>query len=868
MVYRELMYLRPHQPGIGKLEKALEGYAKFGSFLQDPTWGMRGTSLARRYMEAAMQHIMARPTENVVSFEALVAGMKSDPNWLQKNLPDAHRAGANAVAQIRSLKQTPASIALRSIYEPMAASDNGLVNGIGNVLLKIPLMFSGYALNVATTLTGMQGFSDALAMYLDGRNNAVTRFGAAFSAKLGGKEFDPTAYTGPDMSSVIEGIDLSRSFIRGQVTLTGLFTMGMMAGGLGLSGEDEEMRRRRRAAELQGAAVIYDPRKLENDFRNADALFLDNVIGLAGFFGIGDGEGQRSMSDLPWILRQFVSPVLGIERFLETGDPRQVTWGFQDAISSFPLINSLMWDDAVSTYNELMKEAEVEGKKDTNDSISSSTKFMISAVATYERMFMENAFVNQIYTAMDRYDRDPYKLPALTDTGEARQMYTPNGSEEYQAPALESFRDPETGEIRQGYMGRDFAGTQLRVLTENRATLAVLGSLFTGKGLSGDTIRYNMPVKMREFEKPEMTDEQLRAVVGKIMWDAQGGAVNLTAQEIRGSLIERNKAAGVFQSAEELDREAALISKSSGISQLSVIDDKGVESLTKAGAAAVLQGLVKGTVKLDDESLRGIHMTFEQREEIQADWMADIVQEGVDLGLSKSQAQYRMYRIWNGPSDNPDVIGIKDILWSDKISYSPKIEFKQLNTTYVTGPDGLPWATGFTRGGLKAALGIVPNYQWGSERQGGVNEMGGTLGMDDRLNVQDFANGINTGLRALEPSDESAYIPGDPEIKAAIDKAIEAIKALDFKASDPYSSVAKGGYGGYGSYRRFGGGGYGGGGGGGATIYFTRMNPLPDNQVPFGNSVPFINTSNPIIRRANIRRERVTSERGRLNQWQ
>lgn len=870
MIYRELMYLRPHQPGIGKLEKALEGYAKFGSFLQDPTWGMRGTSLARRYMEAAMQHIMATPTETVVSFEALVAGMKNDPNWLQKNVPDAHRAGANAVAQIRSLKQTPASIALRGIYEPMASSDNGIVNGIGNVLLKMPLMFSGYAANVATTLLGMQGFSDALAMYLDGRNNRFTRALAHTSAKLGGQEFDPTSYKGPDMSSVLEGIDLSRSFIRGQVTLTGLFTMGMLAGGLGLSGEDEEMRRRRRAAELQGAAVLYDPRKLENDFRNADSLFLDGVMGLAGYFGIGDGEEARSMSDLPWILRQFVSPVVGIERFLETGDPRQVTWGFQDALASFPLINSLMWDDAVATYDELMKEAEKEGKVDSLDSVSSSTKFMISAVATYERMLVENSFVNQIYIAQDRYDRDPYKLPAITDTGEARQMYTPNGSEEYgQRTALEDYRDPVTGEIKQGYMGRDFAGTQYRVLSENRATLAVLGSLFTGKGLSGDTIRNNMPVKMREFDKPEITPEQFRAIVGKIMWDEQGGALNLTPQEIRGSLIERNKAIGVFQSAAELDKEAALISKRSGVSELSVIDQDGVEVLTQAGAAAILQGLVKGTVKLGDESLRGIHMTFEQREQIQADWMADLVQEGVDLGLSRSQAEYRMYRIWNGPSTNPEVLGIKDILWSNEISYSKKLEYKQLNTTYVTGPDGLPWATGFTRGGLKAALGIIPNYQWGSERQGGIGNMGGALGQDDRLNIQDFSAGINTGLRALEPSNETAYIPGLEDIEKSIEKAIEAIKGLDFKTTDPYSTAKSGG--GYGSYRRFGGGGgyrRGGGGGGGGSTFYSRLYALPNNQAPFGNTVPFINTSNPIIRRANIRRERVTSERGRLNQWQ
>jgi hypothetical protein len=46
------------------------------------------------------------------------------------------------------------------------------------------------------------------------------------------------------------------------------------------------------------------------------------------------------------------------------------------------------------------------------------------------------------------------------------------------------------------------------------------------------------------------------------------------------------------------------------------------------------------------------------------------------------------------------------------------------------------------------------------------------------------------------------------------------------------------------------------------------MRALPSARAPFGNDIPFINTSNPLIRRGDIRRERVWSERGRLKQWQ
>ena len=55
------------------------------------------------------------------------------------------------------------------------------------------------------------------------------------------------------------------------------------------------------------------------------------------------------------------------------------------------------------------------------------------------------------------------------------------------------------------------------------------------------------------------------------------------------------------------------------------------------------------------------------------------------------------------------------------------------------------------------------------------------------------------------------------------------------------------------------------GGGGG---YATRINAPQDNMVPYANSAQNVNASNPIIRRATIRRERSDSEKGRLKTWQ
>jgi hypothetical protein len=858
MVYRDLMYLRPYEPGIGRIERALEGYAKFGARAQDPTWGMPGKTLGRRYMEAALQSIAATPTLNVMSVDRLIAEMNADPLFLKKHMPAVHQEASNAIAQIRSLKATPLSLALRGIYEPMSESSNAAVNFFGNVVLKLPLLFSAYGMNVLTTITGMQGLSDMSAAMLEGRKKGPNSFIGRMQAAMRGDDFNPETDAEFDMSSVLEGIDLTRSFIRGGLTHTGLFAFGLMAGGLGLSGEDEETRKRRLAAMYQGAGMIYDPRAIENDFRNQDAIFLDWLpFGWDAAFRVTDENavgGPKSMAQLNWVTRQFLSPVIGMERFFETGDFRQVTWGFQDAVGSFPLINSLMWDDAVSTGTELAKLAQNENKLGDASNLTNTTWFLTNAVGNYERMLFENSFVNQLYVGYDRYDRDPYVLPLRDSDGDLQKDI--EGNVRPNDVALESYIDPETGEIRQGYQGRDTASATLHALTENRGTLAFVTSLFTGGPQDSDFIRYNMPEKLRTFDV-NMTNKNVAEAFVRAASQGLGGQEHVSLEEITSVLKAQYIAAENWDGYNQVDAEARQIYKEQRTvaAPLSVLDERGVEVLTRDGQWAVLRGLAKGSVQLGDASLTGISISYETRAEIQKEWMKDLTQEGVNLGLDKTKAIQRMKRLWYGPIDDPEVQGLGDILWSDKISYDESITYKQLNTTYVTGPDGLPWATGFERGKWMSAFGLAPFKKSQLSEQSATSQ-------DQRLNTTDMIAGTNLGLRALERVDESSYIPTDREIGKAIEDAIKEAAGTDYEPFKPYASTSGGG--GYSS------GGYGGGYGSsyGGSSYFSKMYALPGGTTPYGNAMPMINASTPYVRRASIRRERVWSERGRLKQWQ
>jgi hypothetical protein len=130
-------------------------------------------------------------------------------------------------------------------------------------------------------------------------------------------------------------------------------------------------------------------------------------------------------------------------------------------------------------------------------------------------------------------------------------------------------------------------------------------------------------------------------------------------------------------------------------------------------------------------------------------------------------------------------------------------------------------------------------------------------------------------MRGLIHSPDSENVPTDKEIADALKEAIEEQGKKSFTPFKPFASTDSGsGGGGWGGWSSWGGGGgwgWGGSGGGGyygPNVYFSEMRDFADIRTPYGNNIPFINTSNPIIRRGDVRRERVWSERGRLLQWQ
>jgi hypothetical protein len=342
--------------------------------------------------------------------------------------------------------------------------------------------------------------------------------------------------------------------------------------------------------------------------------------------------------------------------------------------------------------------------------------------------------------------------------------------------------------------------------------------------------------------------------------------VGLTESEAAQVIKKFYEDRGVWWEADEVEKQAKIMSAKSGMAAMSFLDEFGREHLTTEGARATFDGLWAGAQTLDSPSLDGVYLSREMRDEIRDDIAKEIVQEGVDMHLTLDQATWRMRRIMFGTGTVEGTTTMADLIYSDKISYADKLEYNQLNTTYVIGPDGLPWSTGFTRGGFLGAIGLRNlRPMWTPEDTG--------LGMDSRGNTVDNVVGINTGLRALEQRGETWEIPTTEEvIRQAAKDVIDAIKDIDFSPTPAYAKTSGSGYKPFKwhkfpSYkRRSYGNGYGGYGGG--SFYFNRMYELPEGQVPYGNNIPFINASNPLIRRADIRRERVWSERGRLKQWQ
>ena len=760
-----------------KFEKFTHGLAKFGGKMQDPYYKMRANTIVRRYVESAVRAFQDTGSSTNMTGEMLVRALSTNPMYLVRNHPAIHQMAANTVREMKNMKDTSLALGLKGVIDPLTTSSNLLVSTGSVLTLKLPFMFAGYTSSKIIQLLGLQAADQAMALMLHGRTKP--KLIGWLQAKANGRE-----YTGEedtfDMSSVIETVDLTTAFVKSGVTHSSLMALGLMSGGLGLSGEDEEDRRRRKAARAKGFAYLYDPRDIVNDFRNADAIYLDWLPPfISDMFQVtkeGDPGGARSMANMNWLLRQVFSPMLGMERFFNTGNPMEIWWGFEDAFYSFPLINSQLVKDAEQVFIELANSALDEEAIGTPESLPKAFGFWVKSVANLERMLLESSFINMLYAASDPYDRDAWvRVERGEDGGIVRnKLGIPEPT-----TALRDYVNND-GQVAQGYLGHDWMTATVRGYAENRATLALLGSLY-GKLTGGDSMmRGDMAVKTRKIAKPEVTIEEA---------------------------------------------EAHLIS------------------------------LYKGVLKPGDPALENLYIPLDMRHQIETRFKKHLIDEGLRMfDGDQRKAEARMWDLWKGDASDPNnanVLKLKDVVYSKEyVSYKPTSKYYQLNTTYVTGPDGRPWATGIDRHSLANLAGIAP-----LQRFIATNDK--ASGTDSRLNYVDKAGQINTGQRGLMKVDESFEI--DDEGAAAINAATSQPNSGWQDFGNGWKNFGSG----WRNFKRRSGGGGGGGGGSAA-----RLQAPQDQQVPYANEIQNVNISNPIIRRASIRRERADSQRGRLNQWQ
>lgn len=783
MIYSEVA-LDQNLYNAGAIEAFTAKLARMAGRWQDPYYGTHASLVSKRYREAVTNFIQGDVELSNITPMMVAQALAANPHWARDSHPAAHRAAVNVVKEMRNTKTTTASVAFRGIVEPLSNSSRILVAWPSTFALKLPYMFANYAFGKAVQVLGLQGVDGALAAFLHGREKgALGQAGDRALAFLSGQHYELNDSNRTyDFSDVVTQVDLTQAFVKGGMTHAGLMSLGLMMGGLGLAGEDDEDRRRRLAARNQGFAYLYDPRELENDFRNMDAVYLDNVPLLSEVFRVVGEDGRgRSMAHMNWIVKQVVSPIIGMERFFNNGNPMEVLWGFEDAVGSMPLVNTMRWDEAANVYAELMEAAEKESQSGNPNSLPKSFYFAVSAVSTLERMLLESSFINSIYVGLDKYDRDPWKKPSVDALGRIKVdgMGVPQPT-----TMLRDYIDEETGELKQAYVQRDWFDAQVHTLTENRFTAALIGQLFTfvTGGGEGDYLRSNMPVKTRSIPKDELELAEADALV-RAIW--------------KGGLSPR---------------------------------DLGINP-------------------------ENYHMSFETREKLSVKLKNELIAEYMASGLSEPKAKQMMYKVWQGDSLNPDVPGLEHIVWGkgefkDWIGYERSSKYYQLNTTYIMGPDGRPWATGLSRNLVQTMGGFALLQGYGEGTIGGMS-------IDGSLNSIDVRRGINTGMRMLERVDQS------------FDDNLEDPKAAGANQQQNLANSGFVNYGGNG-WRNFGRrSGWsrrsGGGGGGGSSV---RIQAPERQQVPYANDIQTINTTNPIIRRASIRRERIDSQKGRLKPWQ
>ncbi|HOY82612.1 MAG TPA: hypothetical protein PLB92_10790, partial [Rhodoglobus sp.] len=797
MIHSDL-YAKREMMG-GHLERFTERMVNVFGKWQDPSYGITPRASADRIVGAVLRYFSEIGEENGRGVDEALTLLSRSPQQFRKEHPVAYQLALNSLANARTIKATSFSLFARSVIDPLSSHTNPILNISSNLMLKIPFAFQNYAFNLATNMLGLQGLDAMLALALQGKSGGKSwgRTQAWLSGNSAG--YNPELHGTDYLGNVLENINFADAFIRSGMTHTGLMGLGLVLGSL--TGGDDEEKKRRRREQMLGVGHVYDPRDFENDWRNADAIYLDGIPLLGEMFKITDENGTtHSPVELHWTLKQFISPIIGISKFIETGDYNHIVWGFGDALGSMPLVNAMFWNDAVTTSNALWAKAnEAEAAIDKQgydaDIAAAAANLILNGVATFERQIFENSFINSVYVAADKYDRDPWTLQDIDADGNIQRD---NLNQPMETNALNEYLD-EQQNSQQGTAGREGLFGNLRSFSERRATLAFFGSMITGFDGQNTMWRYNMAPREYSIEK---------------------------------QAVDQDKAA------------AWILSEAVGDSEVLNLD----------GAEAFLKSIHAGYISGNSPVLENVYLTYEQRNAVAERFQTASYQNSYELGLTTEEADARWTALMYGTSDNPWATPLYDVIYSKnshegQIPYDATATYRQLNTTWVLGPDGKPWATGIARGELYNFFGQAPFNAYSGAGQG---DPIGNLTIDGRLNATDAPGNINTGMRSLEKVNASTANPTDEDIIAALGKINESVKA-----------AARTGNNGYNKY-------YGGGSSGGSGNYvnWSFMPFQNDMTQPYIDNVPGIYINNPNIRRGDIRRQRFSSDRGRLNQWQ
>ena len=773
---------------------------------QDPLSNIYMGKRARIYIDAVLRHAHARHPE-MTAHEVLLH-VRNNRRVLEQDTLGLHAAGIQEVQRRKGFERTvPAALWDAAIHAGQE-SPSGILATSAN-LLKGFTMFQNFFWTTGMITTGTQGLNAIAAVLLQG--NKTGHVYGNLLGKLSGNKENADKLGIDLMQQVLGQTNLAQAMLRGQVSMMHMFMLGLMFGSLGLTGEDEEERRRRRQQMYQGLAPWSDPADIMNDFRNTDSMYLDNIPLLGELFQVQNNEGQpeRSPVELHWTLKLFASPVMGMSDFLDTGNVEYLLSGFRDAVGSLPFTNILSWNDAEQTARTLA-EAAAAGSTEAIEpgQYADSMNPVMSALFLLERVTMENAFLSSIMNNTDKYNRNPWVYAGIGDDG---QILTDATGVPISSEALE-YQVNDDGTVYEGNMYRDSVDGQNRAVISQRPVLSTMMNLLFG---TAGTIN--------SFDRRDMVPSELLQFKRELGFD-----------------------------------EASLL-------MLSIWDPyQNREVLTRDGADALIQSLGMGSVKVGDPALDGVYIDIPTRQAVAEDLYKRIFIEGVEvLGLTEQEAQKRLDGIWYGSPTNPNAVPLYDVIWNKGefsgegrgISWVPSTAYRQLNTTWAMGPDGKMWATGMQRGTVYQAFGLNPFM--GSQ----AAENPSNLGLDGNLNNTDVFTNKNLGRRGLEKVGDWD-IPNEEDIMRAIeestDRMMEGLRDLGRPDYDSFNRR-----GGYATGRRG-----GGGGGGGGYANNPLMPFLNAMRNPYADNIPsmYINNVNP--RRASVRRERFSSERGRLNNQQ